>query len=138
MQAMANDTDSNQWQRQALALIDPKRRVWRMLPSPLIAAIHFTVCYMATSVYCIRADGDGLVTLNVLLGWFTAVVLLAIGVLAWAAWRRLRLVRQSTEGTAKQRGETEFLARITWYLALLSWVGVLFIAAPLVFFGGCA
>lgn len=108
-----------------------------MLPSPLIAAVHFTVCYMATSVYCIRSGRGDLVELNLLLGGFTAVALLAIGLLAWAAWRRLRLVRQYREGTEKRRAETEFLARITWYLALLSFVGVLFIAAPLAFFEGC-
>lgn len=134
---MAERGTNESWQSQALSLIDPRRRLWRMLPSPLIAAVHFTVCYMATSVYCIRSGRDDLTALNVLLGAFTAVALLAIGLLAWAAWRRLRLVRQSREGSAKRRGETEFLARITWYLALLSFVGVLFIAAPLGFFGGC-
>ncbi|HEX7038429.1 MAG TPA: hypothetical protein VF210_21880 [Pseudomonadales bacterium] len=134
---MAEPSTNDGWQRQALALIDPRRGLWRMLPSPLIAAVHFTVCYMATSVYCIRSGRGELTTLNVLLGGFTVVALLAIGLLAWAAWRRLHLVRQSREGLAKRRGEIEFLARITWYLALLSFVGVLFIAAPLAFFGGC-
>lgn len=134
---MAEPGTNDSWQRQALALIDPRRRLWRMLPSPLIAAVHFTVCYMATSVYCIRSGRGDLVELNLLLGGFTAVALLAIGLLAWAAWRRLRLVRQYREGTEKRRAETEFLARITWYLALLSFVGVLFIAAPLAFFEGC-
>lgn len=133
---MAERGTNDSWQRQALALVDPRRGIWRMLPSPLIAAVHFTVCYMATSVYCIRA-GRELVSLNLLLGGFTVIALLAIGVFAWAAWRRLRLVRRSSEGPAKRRGEVEFLARITWYLALLSFVGVLFIAAPLGFFGGC-
>jgi hypothetical protein len=134
---MAEEPPVPVWQSQALAIIDPRRRLWRMLPSPLIAALHFTVCYIATSVYCIRSETGRLSDVNVLLGWLTAGALAAIGILAWAAWRRLRLVRRSTQGTTGRRGEAEFLARITLYLANLSWVGVLFIAAPLVFFRGC-
>jgi hypothetical protein len=135
---MSEETGNTQWQDQALALVDPKRGLWRVLPSPLIAAVHFTICYIGTSVYCIRSDTGDLLGINVVLGWVTAAALVAIGVLAWAAWRRLRLVRRSSEGSAKRRGEGEFLARITWYIANLSWVGVLFVAAPLVFVGNCA
>jgi hypothetical protein len=134
---MPEQTQSAGWRDQIIAAVDPKRGLWRLLPAPLIAAVHFTICYISTSVYCIRSDTGNLMELRATLGWLTLAAVAAIGFCAWAAWRRLRLVRRAREGNAQRRGEVEFLSRITLYLANLSWVGVLFIAAPLVFFGAC-
>lgn len=122
----------------ALSLLDPARGLWRVIVSPVIAALHFTVSYIATSVYCLRAGDAGLGTVTVWLTGATGIALLAIGFCCWTAWRRLQIVRRSKDDAAKRRREVEFLARITWYLALLSGLGVLFVAAPLIFIGHCA
>jgi hypothetical protein len=122
----------------ALSLVDPARGLWRVIVSPVIAALHFTASYIATSVYCLRAGDDGLGPVTGWLAGATGLALLAIGLCCWTAWRRLHLIRRSEEDAAKRRREVEFLARITWYLALLSGVGVLFVAAPLIFIGHCA
>jgi hypothetical protein len=86
----------------------------------------------------VRAGAGSLTWMSLVMGAATLLAVAVIGFCAWAAWRRLRLVRGSGKGPAKQRGETEFLARITLYLANLSWLGVLFIALPLLFFRNCA
>jgi hypothetical protein len=135
---MPEETRSSDWKEHALAFVDPKHGLWQVIHSPLIAAVHFTICYIATSVFCIRSDSGDLADVNLVLGGLTVAAVAAIGFHAWGAWRRLRLVGRSTEGRAKRRREVEFLARITLYLAHLSWVGVLFVASPLVFFGVCA
>lgn len=126
------------WKSRVIAAVDPRRGLWRLIPAPVIAAVHFTVIYIATSVYCLRTDSGELNDLRLELGCVTALSVALIGFCAWAAWRRLRLVRGSREGTQKRRREVAFLARITLYLANLSWIGVLFLSAPLVFFGSCA
>ena len=125
------------WKEQVIALADPKRGLWRMIPSPLIAAVHFTVFYIGTSVYCIRSETGALDGVREAMGWLTVVAIAAIGMLAWVAWRRLRLVRTAPEAPPERRQQVEVLARITLYLAHLSWVGVLFVASPLLFYGSC-
>lgn len=134
---MSDEDREQDWKDHAIAALDPKHGLWRLVPAPLIAALHFTVTYIGTSVHCIRTDAGALGDVRVVLGALTLVAVLAIALLSWGAWRRLRLVRKSREGRPKRRQEVEFLARITLYLANLSWVGVLFVAAPLVFFGRC-
>lgn len=125
------------WADAAIALADPKRGLWRVIPSPLIAAVHFTIFYIGTSVYCIRSESGELDGVWAAMAWLTAGSVAAIAVLAWIAWRRLRLVRNAPETPPERRDQVEFLARITLYLAHLSWVGVLFVAAPLLVFGTC-
>lgn len=130
--------EERQWTEHAIAAVDPKRGLWRLLVSPVIAALHFTIVYISTSVYCVRWDESELTDMRIAMSLLTLVTLAAIGFCAWGAWRRLRLVRKSRDGPVKRRDEVEFLSRITLYLANLSWVGVLFVAAPLAFFGTCS
>ena len=134
---MSEETQHEDWKSKLIAAADPRHGLWHLVPSPLIAAMHFTIVYIGSSVYCIRSETGDLDTVRIIMGGLTVVSVAAIGVLAWIAWRRLRLVRTAPEASPGRRDEVEFLARITLYLAHLSWVGVLFVAAPLVFFGAC-
>jgi len=119
-------------------LVDPRQGLWHLLPSPLIAAAHFATCSIGTSVYCLRSETGLLLDARIALASLTVAAVASIAVCAVTAWRRLRLVARSEDGDPKRRSEERFLARITLYLANLSWVGVLFVAAPLAFFGSCA
>lgn len=159
---MAENDGEAQWKNHALLLTDPKQGLWRMMVSPLVAGVHFAVCYIGTSVYCIRSDTGDLTEPRVLLAAFTVATLAVIALSAWGARQRLKLIRKArrelsdelweelvaefreghsdrrAQGVDKERNETDFLARITLYLAILSWVGVLFVSTPLIFIWRCA
>ena len=134
---MPEKTQHRDRRAKLIAAADPKHGLWHLVPSPLVAALHFTIVYIGSSVYCIRSETGDLDGVRVLMALLTVISVAVIGVLAWIAWRRLRLVRTAPEASSERRDEVEFLARITLYLAHLSWIGVLFVAAPLVFFGAC-
>lgn len=133
---MRDDAQELDWKHHAMAAVDPKRGLWRLVISPVIAALHFTVVYIGTSVACMRPGGN-LDDVRLVMGLGTVLVVAAIGFCAWIARRRLRLVRRARAGASTSGEELEFLSRITLYLANLSWVGVLFVASPLAFFGSC-
>lgn len=135
---MPNAHTSDDWKAQFIAAVDPRHGLWRLVPAPLVAAVHFTALYISTSVYCLRAETGDLGNLALELWAGTAAALALIVFCVWAAWRRLRLARKSRELSEKRRDEVLFLARITLYLANLSWVGVLFLSAPLFYFKSCA
>ncbi len=135
---MQDDSRNRDLKDYAIAALDPRRGLWRMVIAPLIAAVYFTVSYMATSVYCIRTGASHLGVLADVLGWFTVATLALILFCIWVAWRRLRLVRRAPDAGQRGRDRLAFLARVTLYLASLSGVGVLFLAAPLAFVGNCA
>ena len=112
-------------------LLDPARGLWQMIPAPVLAGLYFLVCYIATSVYCQLESDSGLRALWFELGVVTLVILALITWCGYAAWWRWRVARHA------DRAEVEFIARMALQLAVLSWIGTLFVGAPLVFIRSC-
>lgn len=115
-------------------LLDPRRGLWQMIPAPVVAGVYFLVCYIATSVYCQLRSDSALRALWLELGLVTLVTLAVIAWCGYVAWRRWRAATDATP----ERREVVFIARMALQLAVLSWIGVLFVGAPLVFIRSCA
>lgn len=112
-------------------LLDPRRGLWQMIPAPVVAGLYFLVCYIASSVYCRIGGESGLQAMWLELGVVTLVTLAVISWCGWIAWRRWRVARHAG------RPEVVFIARMALQLAVLSWIGVLFVGAPLLFIRSC-
>lgn len=112
-------------------LLDPRRGLWQMIPAPVLAGLYFLVCYIATSVYCELEANAGLRALWLELGLVTLVTLALITWCGHVAWRRWRVAQHA------ERPEVLFIARMALQLAVLSWIGTLFVGAPLVFVRSC-
>lgn len=112
-------------------LLDPRRGLWQMIPAPVVAGLYFLVCYIATSVYCQLSSDSGLRALWLELGLVTLATLAFITWCGYLAWRRFRVARHAA------RPEVVFIARMALQLAVLSFIGILFVGAPLVFIRSC-
>lgn len=114
-------------------ILDPQRGLWQMIPAPVVAGLYFLVCYIATSVHCARAPDAPLQPL-----WLELAIatVLTLGVITWCgivAWRRWRIARTG----GPEHRDVAFIARMACLLAVLSWVGTLFVGAPLLVIRQC-
>lgn len=115
--------------------------LWLIALGPTIWAVHFIVCYAATSVVCAKLQGlaEGGWLLRALIGGTTAVALAGIGWIAWRSWRQWDFMDDGDYVHHRPVTEHrhEFLGHASFLLACLSFVGVLYVALPAVFVTGC-
>lgn len=116
--------------------------LWRLALSPTLWALHFVICYGATTVFC--ADHilgvDYLSTLRLGIGLLTIAVLAAIVWLGWGAWRQWDVVRdrewENDAGNNEDRHQ--FMGHAAFLLSLISAVGVIYVSLPVLLIASCA
>ncbi|SFB85927.1 hypothetical protein [Tropicimonas isoalkanivorans] len=111
--------------------------LFRITFAPVIWAAHFLLCYCTLAVVCAKG-GDPDFWRTALVG-LTLVALLAITWTGWRAWRQWDA--HNTGDYANARGEDEdrhqFLGQAALLLAIISAIGVIYTALPLVLVEGC-
>ena len=116
-----------------------RHRLWWIVISPLVWALHFLSCYIASAIWCQKyaATGDAN-DLRSFIAVVTGVAVVAIGVVAWLS---LRVVRTSDatlpydfDAPAER---THFLSYTAFLLSLLSLVATLFTALVYVIVRSC-
>ena len=115
--------------------------LWHITFAPLIWAVHFGVGYAATAIACARApDPDApLDGLRLALGALTLAALVGIGWVARHAWRRWDFLddRDYEHEAAIEEDRHEFLGHAGFLLAIISFIGVLYVAMPALLLESC-
>ncbi len=120
--------------------LEEQESLWRITLGPLIWTAHFLLSYGAAAVVCAKLPGpDALLALRVALGLLT---ILALGLTVWVgarAWREWDVLGdrdyENSQGDAEDRHQ--FLNHAALLLAIVSFVGIVFVSLPIVFAGTC-
>ena len=110
--------------------------------APWIWAFHFTICYALTAILCEKtiASGDTS-TLRLALGAVTLVALggiVAAGVSGWRRWTEGGYGEDGAEpGIDDVESRNRFLGHVSVLLAVVSFVGVIFVILPVMLIGSC-
>ena len=112
--------------------------IWRITFGPLIWAVHFGVSYAATAIVC--AKGGDAATLRAGIGALTVAALLGIAYVGWRAWRQWDFLddRDYEHELAREEDRHEFLGHAAFLLAIVSFIGVVYVALPALVIEGCA
>lgn len=113
--------------------------LWRITFGPLIWAIHFAASYGATALICAKGGTGFVEGLRLGIGIGTGVALVAIAWLGWQSWRQRDLLRdrdwENDQGTGEDRHQ--FLGHAAFLLAVISFIGVSYVALPVLLIGTC-
>lgn len=115
--------------------------LWLIALGPAIWALHFIVSYSATAVVCAKlpnlAEQGWL--LQTVIGGATCVALAGIAWIGWRSWRQWDYLddRDYVHHQPVTEHRHEFLGHASFLLACLSFVGVLYVALPVLFIPGC-
>ena len=113
--------------------------LWTLFTAPVVWALHFLTCYVVAAVWCAKRGDAGFGIVQASIAAATLVALALIVLSSWLAWRQWGFGTQDPphdDPTAKDR--TLFQGFATLLLSGLSFVAVLYVALPLLFFRGCA
>jgi hypothetical protein len=131
---------------------EERERLWLLAAAPLVWAGHFLASYATAAVWCAKVAGpDGaLGGARMAIGIYTAVALVAVGVIGLVGYRRHRLPGggAATGGEAAASGgephaadsaadRHRFLGFATLLLSALSAVAIVYAAMAAVFVGDC-
>ena len=115
--------------------------LWRLTFGPLIWALHFATSYAATAIVCARFAGPAqpLTELRIALAILTALALSGIAWIAWRSWRRWDFLddHDYEHAAAIEEDRHEFLGHASFLLALISFIGVLYVAMVPLLLGSC-
>jgi hypothetical protein len=130
-----------------------KDSLWLLTISPSIWAAHFLLCYLTAAVWCAKfaTPGGSLGAARTAVIWYTAVALIAIGLVGREGFRRHTYpsAGASTDLRSTFRTETtthdldspedrhRFLGFATLLLSGLSGVAVVYAATAAAFFDTC-
>ncbi len=130
MTKINENEDAHEFRSEAVSL-------WRITFGPLIWAVHFAASYAATALIC--AKGGAVEGLRLGIGIGTGVALVAIAWLGWQAWRQWDLLCdrdwENDQGTGEDRHQ--FLGHAAFLLAVVSFIGVSYVALPALLIGTC-
>ena len=119
--------------------------LFRIALGPTIWAAHFVLSYASVAVHCAKFAGelDPIPGFRLALGMLTLAALAAIawtGVLAFRQWNvdaRRGLREVAVDLVEEEEGRHEFLGHAALLLAIVSFVGVVFSALPVLYVGSC-
>jgi len=104
---------------------------------PLIWATHFVVCYGLVAVTC--AKGWDFFLIRIVLLVLSVGALAGVGLIGRTAWRQWNA--RETGDFVNRGGHAEdrhhFLGHAAFLLAIISFIGVIFVTLPLLMIGGC-
>ena len=130
-----SDIDSEQEKREFRAEF---LSLWKITFAPAIWALHFVICYGATALIC--AKGGSVTALRLGIGIGTALSLICILWTGWLAWRQWDIISdrewENDAGTSEDRHQ--FLGHAAFLLAIISFIGVIYVALPALLIESCA
>lgn len=110
--------------------------LWTLIVPPSVWAVHFLFCYLWVSVSCAKFGAFPPFPVAFIVGTGVALLIItASGVIAWVQTRGPGDPPPHEQGTDNDR--LRFLAESTLLLAGLSFVAVLFTAAPALMLTDC-
>ena len=113
-----------------------KVTLWSLIVPPTVWAVHFLFSYLWAAIHCAKVGGFPRLPILYAAGTIVALLLiLAAGIVAHLQSRVPGDTPPHEEGTDSDR--IRFLAFSTVLLAALSFVGVIFTAAPVLFLTDC-
>lgn len=116
---------------------DRHSSLWHMIAAPVVWALHFCVVYGWTAVTCARTgDAD---TARLGIAAATVVAMVLIVVIGWRAWKQWDYTDDYdyVHDAPTEEHRREFLGHAGWLLAIVSAIGVMFVASPAYFIGTC-
>ena len=119
---------------------EEKDSLWMIAAAPTIWAVHLLVSYATAAVWCAKVAGPGgpLGTARIAIFVYTAVSLVAIGLVGVRGFRRHRLGSSPPPHDADTRADRHrFLGYATLLLAGLSAIAVVYGTLPAVFIRSC-
>lgn len=117
-------------------LRDLRVTLWTLIVPPGVWAVHFMFCYLWVAVSCARQGAFPRFTTAFVIGTLVALgIIVASGAIAWMQSRTPGDPAPHDEGTDIDR--LRFLAKSTLLLAGLSFVAVIFTAAPALMLTDC-
>lgn len=113
--------------------------LWTLFTAPTIWALHFLACYITAATYCAKASAASFSfeTMRLALGAVTLLALGGIVLSAVLAWRQWGFGSGDPPHDEPRRDRLLFQGFATLLLSGLSFVGVVFVAVPLVFIEAC-
>lgn len=111
--------------------------LWHMIAGPIVWALHFAAVYGWTASVCARTTDPAAARTGIAV--LTLVALLLIAVIAWRAWLQWDFLddRDYEHDRPSVEDRREFLGHAGWLLAIVSAIGVIFVAMPAFFVGTC-
>ncbi len=132
MTEISENEDAHEFRSEAMSL-------WRIIFGPLIWAVHFAASYGATALICAKGTADAVDALRLGIGIGTGLALVAIAWLGWRSWQQWDVVRdrdwENDQGTGEDRHQ--FLGHAAFLLAVISFIGVSYVALPVLLIGTC-
>jgi len=134
---MSHDEHRIRHKEEKRAFREEAESLIRITLAPVIWAGHFVICYCTVAVACAKT-GDVAPWRGLLIA-FTLACLVAI---VWVGWRSFRQwdVRHTGEFTnpeGRAEDRHQFLGHAAFLLAIISGIGVVYSALPLILIGGC-
>lgn len=121
---------------------EEKDSIWRIAFGPLIWVTHFVLTYGGASVVCFKMFEYewAMPFLRASIGAITLLALAGIGIVAWRSWQRWDYLDDYDyeHDRAVEEHRHEFLGHAAFLLAVLSGVGVIYVALPAAFMDTCA
>lgn len=115
--------------------------IWRIAFGPLIWVTHFVLTYGGTSVACFKLYeyGWAMPFLRGSIAALTVLALVGIGIVAWRSWKRWDYLDDYDyeHDRSVEEDRHEFLGHAAFLLAVLSAVGVVYVALPAIFMDSC-
>lgn len=113
--------------------------LWTLFTAPVVWAVHFMFCYIAAAIFCEKGFfGYGFDTLQVTIGFVTAIALGMIVLSAFLAWRQWGFGSgDPPHDDPTRRDRLLFQGYATLLLSGLSFVAVVFTALPTLFIAEC-
>ena len=114
--------------------------LWTLFTAPVVWATHFIFCYVGAAVYCAKEDVFGLGFEAVRIG-IAAVTIAALAMIlasAWLAWRQWGFgMHDPPHDDPTSHDRKLFQGFATLLLSGLSFIGVIFVALPVLFVSEC-
>ncbi len=121
-------------------LPEKNESLWMLTIGPVVWAVHFLLSYLTAALWCAKVAGrDGpLGSARTAIAVYTAIALAGIGVAAWKAFQRHTFGHtMAPHDFDSPTDRHRFLGFITFLLAGVSAVGVLFEALTILFIDTC-
>ncbi|MEY8840444.1 hypothetical protein AB9K41_15595 [Cribrihabitans sp. XS_ASV171] len=113
------------------------RTLWPMISAPIVWAVHFCLTYWLGASAC--AHLGTATPARIAIAVVTALALGLIIFLGWRAWLQwdYRSDRDYVHDGPSTEDRRNFLGHAGWLLAVVSAIGVIFVALPAIFIRSC-
>lgn len=115
--------------------------LWLITLAPTLWALHFVMCYCVTAVVCEKFANlpDAVPMLRLGIGALTVIALALIAYVGWRSWEQWDYLDDYDYSHDKAIAEHrhEFLGHASFLLAIISFIGVLYVSMPAIVLEAC-